>query len=169
MGFKTYRKSAELTDLKERRARVQRRASRAKDLNQQTLALMDENQELSSRTFELQAVSGTGEQLARALAALDRHLPAEFWVEKIESHVGNDTSLGIESKSERPILRLEGRSRDSAASPTALFQGLLTDLEEDLGESVVLNPTFDGKRFTIDLTLFSPLREESPELEQDGA
>ncbi|MEL6428038.1 MAG: pilus assembly protein PilM [Planctomycetota bacterium] len=169
LGVKAYATKTEMAELETRRASYKRQEKRVKDLDRATESLLAQADELGRRARELQAVAGTGEQLARTLQSLDQRLPAEFWVEKVESHVGSDAELGVDSDSERPLLRIEGRARDSAASPTALFQRMLVGLEEDLGDTLVMKPTFDGKRFTIDLTLYSPLREGALEGDADDA
>ena len=119
LGVKAYATKTEMAELETRRASYKRQEKRVKDLDRATESLLAQADELGRRARELQAVAGTGEQLARTLQSLDQRLPAEFWVEKVESHVGSDAELGVDSDSERPQQRIEGRARDRAASPTA--------------------------------------------------
>ena len=162
-----------LSEAEGTRSGVAARLRQAVEVHGETAALVEENAELSELALELSALAGSGEQLARMLAALDRHLPEDFWVTELESRFGHDPELGVERALERPILAIEGSSREGTDSPAVLHQGLMEALAEELPRArmkTALAPTGEG--FSIDLTLFGPvpetITEAEPETGTDG-
>lgn len=144
--------------LEERASRMSAVASRAKRVHTEAERLVQENEVLSAQAAELQTVAGSGEQLARVLALMDRHLPSDFWITEVKSLVGRDDALGVTRDAPRPVLRIEGRAREGVQSPTAQWQELVTILEDALPDAT-FNPTFDKDTFTLTMTMF---KEVSP-------
>jgi len=156
LGLRAKSMSTRLADLTAQKESLGRSVRTAQRTDRATQELVDANAALSARLVELQSIAGTGEQFARTLSALDRNLPSELWIDKIETYVGADDELRVDRTSPRPILVVEGSARESSSSPTAAFQRLVRSLRTELGDTALVNQGFDGEDFTIDLTLFSP-------------
>lgn len=166
LGYKAYHLSGQLGEWETLRTRFEGTASRAKRVHNATEDLVAENAQLARRLEELHALGGSGEQVARTLALLDDHMPADFWVKRIESSFAVDDDLGVERGEEKPILTVRGEAREGTQSATVQFQGLVDALREAL-PTAKINPSFDQKSFTIDMTLFEP--DERVSGDEEGA
>ncbi len=124
-----------------------------------------ENDKLKAIADDLHAIAGSGEQLARVMEALEGSLPRDFWVSEITSEFAFDSGLGVQRGAERPILRIEGRSREGADAPAVQYEGFVRALRARLPRMEIketLSPT--GAVFTIDLTAFGPPATTVPEV-----
>ena len=156
LGWRTWTLSSQLGEVEGKVSRLSRDLKKAKKVDKDTLALIEENRRLEAEAFELHGLAGAGEQLARTLEVLDRRMPQEFWLSRIESNVSFDEELGVFRQAERPILHLEGRAQQGTTSLANLYQEFLEAFREGLpGVRLkhALNP--DGSRFTLDATLLS--------------
>jgi Tfp pilus assembly PilM family ATPase len=162
LGFFTWRKSAELSALEAQSTRLESEFRRAKRHDQQTRALIEENEVLASYGQQLFALAGSGEQLVRTLDSIERHLPQDFWLETLTSAWGADDELAVARDDERPILRLKGRAREGTDTPALLFQEFVTALREDLPEAHVKERMGDtASVFTLDVTALAAVAPES--------
>lgn len=165
LGFYTVQQRKALEEARSQSSVISAQLRKANSVHQRTEALVAENEELLALASELQGLAGSGEQVARVLEALDRHLPREFWVRRMESQWGYDEELGLERGTERPILSLQGRAREGTDSPAVLYQGFITALVRDLpGARMNQAPSATGADFDIDLTLYGP-----PEADDEAA
>ena len=129
--------------------------ARARDVHAETEELVAENERLSAMTTTLQTLAGSGEQLARVIVFLDDHLPADFWVTRVETSFATDAQLGVERDSERPIIQLGGQIREGVQSPAAQFSAMISELEKAL-PGAQINGAPNKNAFSIDLTMFAP-------------
>ena len=166
LGFKAKSMAARLDKLEGQSRGLMSRAKRAESIHASTEELAAENEELAKRTEVLQGVSGSGEQIARALALFDQHLPKDFWITRIESSFESDEELGIESQDPRPILSVRGQLREGVESPTGQFQTMMSNIQDAL-PSVILNPGIERQGFSVDMTLFAPVEEIATD-DEDG-
>ena len=104
---------------------------------------------------ELFALKGAGEQMVRALDAVERRLPEDFWLETMTLAPGFDEELGVGRGDERPILRLKGRAREGTDSPTLLWSEFVAGLGAELPESRV-KERMGQTDFTLDMTSLAP-------------
>ena len=167
LGLSAWRSHGRLGDARAEAALLDSRVRRSQRDHQETQDLLGENMELARHTRELHSLSGSGEQLVRALDAIERHLPQDFWLEGMTSGLGSDEELGIARQSERPILRLRGRAREGTDGPTVLFEEFVADLRRSLPEAR-LKERMGGtaSSFTIDMTLFADAPSADSEAEE---
>jgi type IV pilus assembly protein PilM len=155
LGLYAWRKHAELGELSERAARLSAEVRRMQNTQRETAALLEENAHLAGLAEQLFALEGAGECLVRVLAAIDQNLPGNFWIESLTLAPGFDDELGVPRASERPIVRLRGRSRESTESPTGQWQEFLNALRAALPEARIKD-RFGESEFTLDLTTLAP-------------
>ena len=164
LGYKAYHLSGQLGEWETLRARFEGTASRARRVHNATEDLVAQNAALVDKLTELHAFGGSGEQVARTLTLLDEHMPADFWIKRVESTFAVDENLGVERGEEKPILTVRGEAREGTQSATAQFTGFVDALRQALPKAKI-NPSFNQETFTIDLTLFEP---DDTALEGDG-
>ncbi len=155
LGFRVKHLAAKLDAVEGVNRGLQSRVNRARATHESTEELVALNEDLALRTIGLQGIAGSGEQVARALAFFDDHLPRDFWITQIESSFEADDELGIERQKERPILVVRGNLREGVESPTSQFQTMISELQQAMPK-VTLNPGLDRQAFSIDMTLFAP-------------
>ena len=149
-----------LSDTRDKASQLNRRVRTASSTHMRTEELVTsggENNTLKEIADSLHGIAGSGEQLARVMEALESSLPRDFWISQITSEFGFDSGLRIERGVERPILRVEGRSREGTDSPAVQYEGFVRSLRKRLPEmdmKETLSPT--GAKFTIDMTAFGP-------------
>lgn len=171
LGFFAWKKSTTLASLEVEAARLDGRFRSAQRHDQDTRALLAENEDLARFADELYAICGAGEQLARTLGAIGPALPAEFWLETMTLDWGSDDELGVERKAERPILRLRGRAREGTAAPMLAFESFVSELRTGLPETMRVKDRMNdtASYFTLDLTLFGDVEEAPEEGREDEA
>ncbi len=154
-GFTTQQRLSETQKVV---ADLERRVRRANDTDREARDLIAVNKQLSVSAFELQSVAGAGEQLARTLWAIGETIPGDFWLAELASTWAFNDNLRIGRGEERPIVHVEGRSREGTASPQQLFAAFIAGTTTRLGPDTVLlqNPSPNFAKFTMDLTLFAP-------------
>jgi len=156
LGVFAVKKRGQLADLAQEAELLGSRLRSAQSKHNRTEALLAENAELEALSQELFALKGSGEQLVRALAVLERELPEDFWLETMTLAYGVDDDLGVTRGSERPILRFKGRAREGTDTPTVLFSEFVARLQLALPEARVKDRM--GQRdFTLDTTSLAPV------------
>ncbi len=167
LGFEAYSTSQQLSEVEAKVSRLKREVKKAKRTDARTRELLDRNALLEESALELQALLGSGEQIARTLEVLDRRMPEEFWIAEMESAWSFDEELGVTRALERPILRLEGKARQGTRSMASLYEGFLTSMKAELpGVALKAAPNADGSRFELDLTLLA-VPEPAPEFDDE--
>ena len=155
MGFQS-----QLGDLETAIDRAQNRFRTANRAHTAAAALVDENAALSERAVELFALAGAGEQLARLADVADANMPKGFWLTRLVSEEAADEDLGIGRDARRPVLRLEGRTREGTERVDERFEELVAAITagmDGLVEKHSLSP--GGERFVIELSTLAPGRE----------
>jgi hypothetical protein len=134
------------------------KVTRAKSVDKEARELIETNKKLSAEAFRLQSVAGHGEQLARSIWAATESIPGDFYFQTLISDWAVNDNLRVARGAERPIVHVEGRSREGTASPAQLFAAFIGGLTKSLGAglAMVQNPSPSFDKFTIDLTLFAP-------------
>lgn len=162
LAVRGVRMKGELSELEAERARLAREVQKAERTNRSALAVLEENGRLAELAAELHTLAGAGEGLVRALDALERELPGDFWIETMNLDWQFDPELGVQRGDERPILRIKGRAREGAESPALLFQDFVAALEKRLPEARVKERMGDSD-FTLDLcSLGAPATPAAP-------
>ncbi|MFT7484290.1 MAG: Tfp pilus assembly PilM family ATPase [Candidatus Paceibacteria bacterium] len=148
--------SGELSEMEGQVSKLQRDLKRAQSTHNQTSELLETNARLEDESLEYQALLGSGEQLARTLSVLSKHMPEEYWLSHLQSNWTFDSELGVERDLERPILRLEGRAREGTNQMSVLHEGFLTSLRDEMdGVRLKSQPKYDGSSFALDLTMLA--------------
>ncbi len=161
LGWEAWTLSSQLGEVEDEVSRYSRELKKAKKVDKDTHALIEENRLLEAEAFELQGLAGSGEQIARVLEVLDRRMPQEFWLAGLESSWSFDEELGVYREVKRPILHLDGRAQQGTTSLAHLYETFLTAIQEELpGVELKHAPNPDGSRFSLDLTLL-PLPGET--------
>ncbi len=157
LGLYAWEQNRSLSTARAEAQSLEARFRKAKGNDQQTEALLAENEALAGFATELQELAGSGEQLARALAAVEQHLPPDFWLDQMTANWGKDEDLGVPPGEELPILRLRGRAREGTDTPSVLFEEFVASLRRDLPAARVKERMNDTQSlFTIDLTMVAP-------------
>ena len=154
-GFTTH---AKLSTTRTEVSGLETRVKRAKAVDTEAKELIANNEKLSAEAFRLQAVAGNGEQLARSLWAATESIPKEFSFKGLSTDWRFNDLLRVARGEDRPILHVDGISREGTASPAQLFQALIAGITQRLPAelAMIANPSPDFAKFTIDLTVFAP-------------
>ncbi len=155
LGLFAWKKHAELGLLSAQSARLLGEVRRLEATQRETEALLEENERLHALSQDLFAIQGAGESLVRALEALEKNLPENFWLESLAVVWGFDEELGVTRAAERPFVRMRGRSREGTESPTAQWQEFVGALRAALSEARIKD-RFGESDFTLDLTTLAP-------------
>lgn len=138
-------------------AKLDARLRRDRDTDRRTREMIKANAELAADVSSLQALSGSGEQVARALAQLESDLPDGFWIESLDSEWKANDQLRLSRENVRPVVHLAGRAREGTESIAALLEGYVTKLRTRFPTAeFIYAPSPQGDRFTLDMTLFAP-------------
>ncbi|MCK6447989.1 MAG: pilus assembly protein PilM [Planctomycetes bacterium] len=165
LGWEAWRTNSALGDVKKRVAAADAALKRADAIDRKTRELSEEGVALAERARQLAQLAGSGEQVARVLAALATDLPRDFWVTQFSSETRFDDALGIPRGSDCPIVHVEGRAQEGTESTSVLFEGLVRSLDTRLGSPLVAQKLSNtGDKFTLDLTTLG-FREQAPATE----
>jgi type IV pilus assembly protein PilM len=165
LGLRWWHLSGVLAERESERDRLAREYQKVERTNGKTTLLLEENAELAQRAQQLFALNGAGEQLVRTLDALERDLPADFWIESMAMDWQSDPELGVVRGEERPIVRLRGRAREGTETPALLFQEFVAGLKSRMPEART-KERMGETDFTVDLTALgepAPAPEEASE------
>jgi hypothetical protein len=166
LGYHGWNSKAELTRVSAEAQRSERSLEQAKEVDRKTRELVEANETLAASASLLQGVAGSGEQLARALAAVHSGLPEGFWITDLASEWGIAEGLRVVRGQERPIVRMEGSAREGTDLISELYQMFLAKLRTDLpGAELEANLSPSGDRFTLELCLLAPPPPPPPEPE----
>ena len=160
LSFYAYKSQGKLGNVAGTVASMRAQVNRVLGVDQDTLGLLEENEDLHAHAGRLYATAGSGEQLYRILQAIDAHLPRDFWIEELTSGFTFDDEWDIDRDAPLPIVTVKGRAREGTETPTMQFEefarglrGSLPSLrmKEQLGST--------GSTFTLTMTLLSPPAE----------
>jgi Tfp pilus assembly PilM family ATPase len=158
LGFDAVRTSSRLTDVRIRARELDAQVKKASQVHHKTEELNLENSRLANTAEVLFEAKGSGEQLARSIAALEHSLPDDFWLSQLSTDFRADPELRVPRGSERPIVSIAGRAREGTTSLSAQFGAFVQGLGQRLPASTALrdrlNPS--GAKFTVDLSWFVP-------------
>ncbi len=156
LGFFYVHSSRELDTVRARSQTVSAQLKRAQSTHTRTEDLAEENTHLATLGSELEALAGSGEQIARVLAFLDRALPSDFWVQRLIAERGNEQELGLPQGVERPLVDIKGATREGTENPAVLWQGFVSRLQKEMPKVKIL-PSFSptGGSFSLQATLFA--------------
>ncbi|MEW6072484.1 MAG: pilus assembly protein PilM [Planctomycetota bacterium] len=168
LGVKVWRMRGDLAELRETAAALESRLARARRNDGNTRALLAESEALAARARELHALAGSGEEIVRAVAAIERHLPQDFWLDSLTSSWSASDDLGVRSPDLLPILRLRGQTREGTDAPTVLFEEFVEAVRKDLPPAtrLVHQMASTGSYFTLELTCLLP---PAPAVEAEAA
>lgn len=160
--FDAVKTSRDLSKAEVVAAQTGQKLRQAERTDKETRDLLDQNAKLAARALDLQALLGSGEQVARTLGILEHDLPEELWVSQLTSDWSFDPELGVERQLQRPILRFKGRAREGTRQTSELFAAFSARLAAGLpGAQMKAAPSADGTSFSIDLTLLAPPRADA--------
>jgi Tfp pilus assembly PilM family ATPase len=163
LGYQGWRTAQRGSKLREQAARVEGELRKKSAVDRQTRALYEENRALSKLARELQGWVGGGEQIARVVEHLSQDLPADLWIDGLESARRAAEPLGVVKGEEQPVLRLAGRSREGTESVAAVLEGFVGGLRAAFPQAALVHSSSPaGDRFQIELTQFAPLAPQSP-------
>ena len=168
LALRAWRYQDDLARLEVERDRLTREFSKVERTNRETTRLLEENQALATSAGQLFALSGAGEQIARTLDALERDLPSDFWVETLSMDWQSDPDLGVARGSERPIVRVRGRSREGTDAPALLFQDFVAALKRRVPEARTKERMGESE-FTLDLCALGAPAAAAPAAAQQSA
>lgn len=170
LGFDAWHTSSELSTTTDRAKSLTALYKRSNETNRKTQELIAENAKLGELTETLYGLKGSGEQLARGLTFLQKHLPSEFWVAQLSTDFRADPDLRIARGEERPILSVAGKAREGTSSLSSLYEGFIASVRQRLPRADMLKERLSssGSKFTIDVSLFVPPEAAPAEAEQDA-
>ena len=138
---------------------------RAKAADSQARQYIIENKQLAETSQELLWSLGGGRQAEQVMDFLAIGMPDDFWVSQIEVSRAFDDELGLgRDGGQRPVLKIKGKARDSAVSPTVQHNSMITALQESF-PGARLNHSVDRSNFKVDLTFFADAPVLDPELD----
>ena len=158
LGFDAVRTSGRLSDARARARVVENDLKKASQTHHKTEELALENAKLEKTAEALFEAKGTGEQLARTIALLEKSLPDELWITQVSTDLRADPELRIPKGSERPTVSIAGRAREGTTALSTLRGAFIDQLTKGFPPGTALRdrPSPNGARFTIDLTMFAP-------------
>jgi Tfp pilus assembly PilM family ATPase len=157
LGHFAFSESRRLDDVRVQSDAVAARLRRAESVHSRADELAKENAQMAAVAGEMQAVLGSGEQIARTLGVLDRHLPGDFWVQSLIAESASEPELGIESAAKRPIIELKGSSRPGTEAPAVLWQSFVASVQNSMpGVRLLPKISATGDSFRLKLSLLAP-------------
>ncbi|MBL8857814.1 MAG: pilus assembly protein PilM [Planctomycetes bacterium] len=158
LGYHAWRTRDALEDARKQASLLDAQYKKASATHHRAEEMIAENKKLAAFTTELAQLKGSGEQVARGIALLQDHLPANFWVTKLSADYRADPELGLVGNDKRPTLSIEGKAREGTNSLSVLYESFVTSLTAKLPKTARLNQrlTPSGSKFTVDFSLFAP-------------
>ena len=171
LAFDAARTSARLSDARVRARDLGQQVKKASQTHRDTEELLAENERLAKSAQLLLETKGSGEQLARVIAALETNLPEVFWLSQLSTDFRADPELRIQRGEERPVVSIAGRAREGTTAIATQFPVFIQSVRERMPKGAVLRdrPSPNGSKFTIDFTNFAPPEAPAPAAETDGA
>jgi hypothetical protein len=166
LGYDAVRTSTRLSDARARSRELDGQLKRASQTSRKTEDLLAENERLAGTARLLFEAKGSGEQLARTIAALEGSLPDDFWLTQITTDYRPDPELGVAKGEDRPIVSISGKAREGALSLSTQFAAFVEGLRSRLPAGTVVRERMKpgGQGFTLDLcTLTIPKPAEPAE------
>ena len=158
LGYDALATSSRLTEARTRARDLDGQLKKASQTSRKTEELLLENARLAKTAQLLYEAKGSGEQLARTVAALEGSLPDDFWLTQIATDYRPDPELGIAKGEDRPVVSIAGRAREGTTSLSAQFTAFVQGLGQRLPPGTAirdrLNPS--GAKFNVDLCALSP-------------
>lgn len=164
LGFQYYKLGEQRDLLHSNVVRVEKKLSGASRAHKEAKELVEENAALSVRANELFVTAGLGAELERAIGAFDAHMPKDFWIQRFVGEVSVDEDLAIDRSEERPVVRIEGQTREGVERTNERFVALVDALRSELPRAELRDSlTPGGERFVIKLSSFVPGMEGVPQ------
>lgn len=154
LGYSYFVTNGNLADAKSRRAGLDRQVTSLERVDAEARELLDRNAELNEEATELFQLAAQGEQMARALEAMDLELPPGFWLTSLAGSQTKDEDLGGDTRSELPVLQVQGRAQEGIEPNELVFQRFVGRLREQLPAFAIREQMApDGGSFSLRLTL----------------
>jgi type IV pilus assembly protein PilM len=157
LGWSAYSNKTALDAAKTELASLDSRLRRGRETHRKTEEHLKQAAALAVDASKLQAVAGSGAQLASLVEQIEADLPDGFWVESMASEWRFEDQFRIKRGKERPVLRINGRAREGIDSISAALDGYVERLRKRFpGAALAWAPGASGDKFTLDFTLFAP-------------
>jgi Tfp pilus assembly PilM family ATPase len=162
LGYDAVATSSRLSDARARARELDGQLKKASQTSRKTEELLLENERLAKTAQLLYEVKGSGEQLARTIAALEASLPDDFWLTQLSTDFRPDPELGVAKGEDRPIVSIAGKAREGAVSLSTQFAAFVQGLRSRLPEGTAIRDRMkpSGAGFTVDLCTLSLARPE---------
>ncbi|MEZ6021168.1 MAG: hypothetical protein R3F17_14050, partial [Planctomycetota bacterium] len=155
LGWYAMDRKGRIAENEKQVSRLSGELRRAKADDSRTRELLEENARIAGTVQELSWSVGLGRQAVLAMDFLAGGLPDDFWVTQMNATRTTDEELGMtRDGGDRPVVRIKGRTRDSAVSPAVQHRDMIARLESRL-PAARINHTIDRTNFAIDLTFFA--------------
>ena len=141
------------------------RLNQARRYDKNTQALLAESAELAAYADQLHSLAGSGEQIVRMMDTIERHLPQDFWLDSMVSGWSTSETLRVESPDLRPIIEIQGKTREGTDSPALLFEEFVGSMRDDLPPpaDIVHRMAGTAAYFTLEMTSLRPPDEPTDE------
>jgi Tfp pilus assembly protein PilN len=164
LGYDAVSTSSRLSDARSRSRELDSQLKKASQTSRKTEELLLENGRLAATSRLLYEAKGSGEQLARTIAALQASLPDDFWLTQVTTDYRPDPELGVAKGEDRPIVSISGRAREGAISLSTQFAAFVEGLRSRLPAGTVVRDRLkpSGNGFTVDLCALSIPKPAEP-------
>ncbi len=163
LGWKSWQVSQRAKRLRSQAIAVESELRSASTTDRATRQFAEENARLSKAALELQSWAGSGEQVARVVEHLGQSLPADLWIDNLQSSIRIADPLGLSKGNEQPVLRLSGRAREGTESVAAVLEGFVGGLRAAFPHARLVHSSSPaGDRFQVEMSQFAP-RLAAPE------
>jgi len=157
LGWSAFSTKSQLDAVKSEVSNLEARLRRSRETHRRTEELLKQSAQLERDASTLQGIAGSGAQLAGVLEQIESDLPDGFWVESLASEWRFHEQLRVKRGEERPIVRIDGRTREGVESISALLDTYVGKLRARFpGAELIHAPSPSGEKFTVDLTRFAP-------------
>ena len=164
LGYTYYGLSQEHDEVAGQVARVNQKYSAANRAHTEAKRLVEENEALSERATQLFMTAGMGAELERVIQGLDANMPKDFWIQRFVAESTVDEELGISRSGARPLIKVEGQTREGVDRTNERFVLLVDALRDWLPRAELrdsLSP--GGERFLVKLSSFVQGQEGVPQ------
>lgn len=163
LGWQAWKTRADLERVRAEAKTAEQQYKKASETSRKAEELVLENQRLATFARELQTTKGSGEQLARVVALMQKELPSDFWVTQLSTDRRADPELGIARGDEQPIVSVTGRAREGTNSLATLYEAFVQGVRAKLppGHALKERLTPSGSKFTLDVSFFAPRKADS--------